>query len=87
MSFKNVKQLREFVFRYSDYDGSSKGVRQYLQANIIDFAKNNPETLISTEIKRSAHPFIRATYGNNVVKFFELIYLKFMFLYNSKWKR
>lgn len=68
MSVRGVKQLTGFVFRYSDRDGSSRGMRKYLRENIVDFAKQNPQAHISTELKRSKHPFMRATYANNKSK-------------------
>ncbi len=35
MSVRGVKQLTGFVFRYSDRDGSSRGMRKYLRENIV----------------------------------------------------
>jgi hypothetical protein len=62
MSKRNIKQLKEFLVRYSDLDGSSRGAREYLRESIVVFANQNPQAKVSTEIKRSRHPFLRATY-------------------------
>jgi hypothetical protein len=69
MSFKSIRQLKEFVFRYSDLDGSSRGIREFIRQNVVDFAKNNPETIVSTQIKRAKHPFVRALYGIKIILF------------------
>ena len=44
MSLRGIRQLKELVIRYSDYDGSSKGIREWIRNEIIDFANNNPTT-------------------------------------------
>ena len=68
MSLKGVRQLREFVVRYSDYDGSSKGVRDWIRSNLIDLATKNPQTQFKTTIKRNVHPFLQGIYHNGNVK-------------------
>lgn len=68
MSLRGVKQLRELVIRYSDYDGSSRGIREWIRTSLVDYAQNNPETMIKTELKRNKHPIFRAYYKNTNVK-------------------
>ena len=34
MSLKGVRQLKELLIRYSDYDGSSKGAREWIRGII-----------------------------------------------------
>lgn len=68
MSFKGVRQLREFVVRYSDYDGSSKGIREWIRTNLIDLATKNPQTQFKTTIKRNVHPFLQGIYHNGNIK-------------------
>ena len=67
MSLRGVRQLKELVVRYSDIDGSSKGVRQWIRDSLVDFARKNPEMTIRTELKRNIHPFLRGVYvhGNS----------------------
>lgn len=67
MSLKGVRQCKELLIRYSDRDGSSRGVIEWMKANIVRFAESNPEMQIKTEIKRNRHPIIRGVYvnGNN----------------------
>lgn len=64
MSLKGVKQLKELVVRYSDYDGSSRGVREWIRRELVQFARENPEIEIRTELKRAVHPFLRGVYHN-----------------------
>ena len=64
MSLKGVRQMKELVIRYSDYDGSSKGIREWMRTNLVDFAKTNPDLTIKTELKRCVHPFLRGNYAN-----------------------
>ena len=64
MSLRGVRQCRRILIRYSDIDGSSKGVREWMRSSIIDFAKVNPDVEVETELKRATHPFARAYYAN-----------------------
>ncbi len=64
MSLKGVRQLKELVIRYSDYDGSSRGVREWIKRSLVDVARENPEVLVRTEVKRNKHPFLRGVYKN-----------------------
>lgn len=64
MSLRGVRQLKELVIRYSDYDGSSKGIREWMKLNLVNLAQQNPEMIIRTEIKRCKHPFLRGIYMN-----------------------
>lgn len=64
MSLKGVRQMKELVIRYSDYDGSSKGIREWMRTNLVQFAQNNPDLAVKTELKRCVHPFVRGNYMN-----------------------
>lgn len=64
MSLHGVRQLKELIVRYSDLDGSSKGVRGWMRTSLVPLALGNPEVEIKTELKRSHHPFLRGTYKN-----------------------
>ncbi len=64
MSVRGVKQMKELVIRYSDYDGSSRGIRDWMNKNLLNFAKGNPDLQIRTEIKRAKHPVVRGEYMN-----------------------
>ena len=64
MSLRGVRQLKNILIRYSDYDGSSVGVREWIRNDLIAFASSNPEIQIRTHLKRNKHPFLRGTYLN-----------------------
>ena len=64
MSIRGVKNLKELVIRYSDRDGSSKGIRSWMSAHLLNFANANQEVQIKTELVRNKHPFIRGNYHN-----------------------
>jgi len=64
MSLRGVRQLKELIVRYSDLDGSSRGVREWIRTSLVDLAKTNPELSIKTELKRAVHPFLRGVYKN-----------------------
>ena len=68
MSLRGVRQLKELVVRYSDLDGSSRGVREWMRTNIVEMATTNPELTIKTELKRAVHPFLRGIYKNGNTK-------------------
>ena len=69
MSVRGVAQLRQLLIRYSDIDGSSAGVRQFLSSNLRSFAESYPNLTIKTEIKRNSHPIVQGEYitGNDRV--------------------
>ena len=64
MSLRGVRQLKELVVRYSDIDGSSRGVREWMRTKMVELAENNPSMIIRTEKKRATHPFLRGVYLN-----------------------
>lgn len=64
MAYKGVRQLKELVIRYSDIDGSSRGIREWIQRDVVKFARENPAITIRTEKKRNHHPFVRGHYEN-----------------------
>ena len=68
MSLRGVRQLKELVVRYSDLDGSSRGVREWMRTNIVELATTNPDLTIKTELKRAVHPFLRGIYKNGNTK-------------------
>jgi len=68
MSLRGVRQCKELVVRYSDYDGSSRGVREWIRTQLVGIAQNNSEMQIKTEVRRSAHPFLRGIYQNGNIK-------------------
>jgi large subunit ribosomal protein L43 len=68
MSLRGVRQLKELTIRYSDIDGSSKGIRNWMGNNLLNFAKENPTLLVRAVLRRSRHPFVRGHYLNGNTK-------------------
>ncbi len=68
MSLRGVRQLKELIIRYSDRDGSSRGVRAWMQKNLVQFAEANPSMSITTDKRRNKHPCITGLYENGNVK-------------------
>jgi large subunit ribosomal protein L43 len=64
MSFRGVRQLKELVIRYSDLDGSSRGMREWIKKDLVELATANPQLILRTELKRCKHPFLRGVYAN-----------------------
>ena len=64
MSLRGVRQLKELVVRYSDIDGSSRGMREWMRTEMVPLAEANPSMVIRTEKKRATHPFLRGVYLN-----------------------
>ena len=64
MSIHGVRQMKEFLIRYSDYDGSSRGIIEWMRTSLVTFASSNPDVKVVTEIKRNKHPFLRGIYQN-----------------------
>ena len=64
MSLRGVRQLKELIIRYSDYDGSSRGIREWMRADLVKLAQENPQITFRTELKRAVHPFLRGVYVN-----------------------
>eukprot|EP01038_Epipyxis_sp_PR26KG_P008160 gene8160-11044_t len=64
MSLHGVRQLKQLLIRYSDYDGSSKGILEWMRINLVSFAQANPNCMVQTERKRNVHPFLRGVYVN-----------------------
>ena len=56
--------MKELVIRYSDFDGSSKGIREWMRGNLVEFAQANPDLLVKTVLKRNVHPIVRGNYLN-----------------------
>lgn len=62
MARRGVWELRNLTIRYSSAGGSSRGVREYVEKDLLGFAKKNPQISIET-ILQSGHPAVCADYG------------------------
>lgn len=62
MARNGVWELRNVLLRYCATGGSSRGVREYVEDGLAQFAKKNPQIEFSTQIK-SGHPCVFAEYS------------------------
>jgi large subunit ribosomal protein L43 len=68
MSLRGIRQLKELIIRYSDYDGSSRGAIEWMKRDLIAFASDCPSSTITTVIRRNKHPYLRGVYMNGNTK-------------------
>ncbi|KAL9968269.1 hypothetical protein ACROYT_G026622 [Oculina patagonica] len=63
-----VRPLMRVTFNYCKTGGSSRGVREFIDKNIVDFAKNNPGIAIYVRERNGKHPRIIANFINGNTK-------------------
>lgn len=62
MAKRGAQLLRQLQFRYCDWGGSSKGIREYLKDQLPTFVSANPDVSIKQLVVRNKHPVVQATY-------------------------
>lgn len=61
-------QLRKLKVRYCDWGGSSRGTRDFIRQEIVQFAEETPAAEIITEVNRGHHPHMVAEYVSGAQK-------------------
>ena len=51
MARNGVWELEHLLIRYCGTSASSKGVREFVERDLVEFAKKNPQIQFKTEIK------------------------------------
>jgi len=59
-----VPQLARITLKFCKSHGSSQGVRSYIEPHIVDFAQNNPATVVYLKPRRHRAPTLVAEYLN-----------------------
>ncbi|XP_060524258.1 large ribosomal subunit protein mL43 [Cylas formicarius] len=59
-----VCQLQRVVLKFCKNNGSSRGMREFVESNLVRFAKENPEFVIYLKPRRHRSPIIKAEYLN-----------------------
>ncbi|XP_023221726.1 39S ribosomal protein L43, mitochondrial-like [Centruroides sculpturatus] len=59
-----VCQLKRVTLKFCKSHGGSKGVREFIETELIDFARQNPGTVVYLQPRRHRGPVISAEYLN-----------------------
>nr|CAG4641280.1 EOG090X0FS9 [Eulimnadia texana] len=59
-----VCQLQRITFKFCKNHGSSQGVRDFIESNLLPFAKENPGTVVYLKPRRHRSPIMVAEYLN-----------------------
>lgn len=57
-----IGQLQRLTIKFCKNHGSSKGVREFIENNLVDFAKANPGVVVYVKPRRHRGPVIVAEY-------------------------
>jgi len=61
---RHVPQLQRITIKFCKTHGGSRGVRDYIENGVIDFARENPATVVYLKPRRFRSPVLKAEYLN-----------------------
>ncbi|EDO49536.1 predicted protein [Nematostella vectensis] len=67
-----VCQLQRLTLNYCRAGGSSRGIREYIDSEVLNFAKQNPEVAFYVRERNGKHPRIVAKYLNGNSKIIDV---------------
>ncbi|KAL1491822.1 hypothetical protein ABEB36_012359 [Hypothenemus hampei] len=85
-----VCQLQRVVLKFCKSHGASRGMREFIESDLINFVKNSPEVAVYLKPRRHRSPIIKAEYLNgetqwiNASNFTQEEVLKWLFLVKSQ---
>nr|CAD7454530.1 unnamed protein product [Timema tahoe] len=59
-----VLQLQRITFKFCKNHGASRGIREFLETDLIDFSKNNPGIVVYVKPRRHRSPNLTVEYLN-----------------------
>ncbi|RDD40547.1 39S ribosomal protein L43, mitochondrial [Trichoplax sp. H2] len=59
-----ICQLQRITLRYCNKGGSSRGLREFINSNAVDFAQKNPQVVVYVRPRPYRHPSIIAEFLN-----------------------
>lgn len=62
MARNGVWELKDILLRYCPNGGSSRGVRDFVERDLLSFAGKNPQVQFKTKIQ-GGHPCVYGSYG------------------------
>nr|CAG4638798.1 EOG090X0FS9 [Cyclestheria hislopi] len=59
-----IPQLQRITFKFCKHFGGSRGVRDFIESDLLDFTKSNPATVVYVKPRRHRSPCMVAEYLN-----------------------